>query len=119
MKHIFIIIFSTGPNHKEINIKNQKVHNLYTLDYPTIATYDVGLKPHSKFPLQRKTPAIKPLLSKAIDTIEAYTKLHNLPNQNYAIELKRIPLYDDINHPDGATFVRLVLAVFQNRDIMG
>ena len=108
---------STGPDRLEINEKNMLTHNIFKMDYPTIASYDVGLKPHPNFPLQRKIPAIKPMLSMVFDTVESYLKANNLPTVQYSIELKRNPKYDNQFHPDGETFVNDVLRVLQKYDL--
>ena len=108
---------STGPDRQEINETNMLSHNIFKMDYSTIARYDVGLKLHPNFPLQRKIPAIKPKLSMVIDTVEAYLKANNLPSVQYSIELKRNPKYDNQFHPDGETFVNDVLEVLAKYDI--
>lgn len=108
---------STGPNRLEINEKNMLTHNIFKMDYLTIASYDVGLKPHPNFPLQRKIPAIKPKLSMVFDTVEAYLKANDLPTVQYSIELKRNPKYDNQFHPDGETFVNDVLRVLAKYDL--
>lgn len=113
----FHYYISTGPDRIEINEKNMLTHNIFKMDYPTIASYDVGLKPHPKFPLQRRIPAIKPKLSMVFDTVEAYLKANNLPTVQYSIELKRNPKYDNQFHPDGETFVNDVLRVLAKYDL--
>lgn len=108
---------STGPDQSEITQENMLSYNIFKMDYPTIASYDVGLKQHPKFPLQRKIPAIKPKLSMVFDTVEAYIKANDLPKVQYSIELKRSPKYDNQFHPDGETFVNDVLKVIDHVDM--
>ncbi len=108
---------ATGPNGLEINEENMLSHNMYLMDYSTIASYDVGLKPHPNFPIQRKMPATKPMLSMVIDTVEAFLETNNLPKVQYSIELKRKSKYDNQFHPDGDTFVNDVLGVLSKYDI--
>lgn len=100
---------STGPNSLEITEANMLSHNIFKMDYPTIASYDVGLKLHPNFQIQRKIPTIKPKLSMVFDTVEAYIIANDLPEVQYSIELKRNPKYDNQFHPDGETFVNDVL----------
>jgi glycerophosphoryl diester phosphodiesterase len=66
---------------------------IYNMPYDSVAKYDVGLKPHPGFPQQKKMPAIKPLLSVLIDSVEAYAKEKHHVN-HYNIEIKSNPKSD-------------------------
>jgi glycerophosphoryl diester phosphodiesterase len=63
---------------------------IYNMPYDSVAKYDVGLKPHPGFPQQKKMPAVKPLLSVLIDSVEAYAKKKQHVNR-YNIEIKSTP----------------------------
>lgn len=108
---------STNPEGKTITAAQEKTYNIYQLDYAAVQTWDVGLKPHPRFPQQEKTPAKKPLLADVIDAVEAYIRMHNLPPVQYNIETKSDPEGDDSYHPKPAEFVNLVLAVIQGKGI--
>ena len=108
---------STNPEGKSITASEEKTYNIYQLDYAAIQTWDVGLKPHPRFPQQEKTPANKPLLTDVIDAVEAYTRMHNIPPVQYNIETKSDPEGDDIFHPKPAEFVSLLLDVIQGKGI--
>lgn len=108
---------STNPEGKTITASEEKTYNIYQLDYTAVQTWDVGLKPHPRFPQQEKTPAKKPLLADVIDAVEAYTRMHNIPLVQYNIETKSDPEGDDIFHPKPAEFVNLLLAVIQSKGI--
>ncbi len=108
---------STNPEGKYITAAQEKSYNIYQLDYAAVHTWDVGLKPHPRFPQQEKTPAKKPLLADVIDAVEAYTRMHNIPPVQYNIETKSDPEGDDNFHPKPAEFVNLVLAVIQRKGI--
>jgi len=108
---------STNPEGKSITASEEKTYNIYQLDYAAIQTWDVGLKPHPRFPQQEKTPAKKPLLTDVIDAVEAYTRMHNIPPVQYNIETKSDPEGDDIFHPKPAEFVNLLLAVIEHKGI--
>ncbi len=108
---------STNPEGKHITAAQEKTYNIYQLDYAAIQTWDVGLKPHPRFPQQEKTPANKPLLTDVIDAVEAYTRMHNIPPVQYNIETKSDPEGDDIFHPKPAEFVSLLLDVIQGKGI--
>ena len=108
---------STNPEGKYITPAQEKTYNIYQLDYAAVQTWDVGLKPHPRFPQQEKTPATKPLLADVIDSVEAYTRMHNIPPVQYNIETKSDPEGDDSYHPKPAEFVNLLLAVIQPKGI--
>ncbi|HLF45012.1 MAG TPA: glycerophosphodiester phosphodiesterase family protein, partial [Chitinophagaceae bacterium] len=73
--------------------------NIYKMDYEEVKTYDVGMKPHPRFPKQHKLKAIKPLLSDLIDSVEHYLSKNNLPKVQYNIETKSLPAGDIKFHP--------------------
>ena len=108
---------STTPEGKSITASEEKTYNIYQLDYAAVQTWDVGLKPHPRFPQQEKTPSKKPLLADMIDAVEAYTRMHNIPPVQYNIETKSDPEGDDSFHPKPAEFVNLLLAVIQPKGI--
>ncbi len=108
---------STNPEGKYITAAQEKTYNIYQLNYAAVQTWDVGLKPHPRFPQQEKTPANKPLLADVIDAVEAYTRMHNIPPVQYNIETKSDPEGDDTYHPKPAEFVSLLLDVIQGKGI--
>jgi len=63
---------ATGPDRLEITSESMLDHNIYKMAYADVVKYDVGLKPHPNFPIQRKIPTIKPTLSMVFDTVEHY-----------------------------------------------
>jgi glycerophosphoryl diester phosphodiesterase len=109
---------STNPEGKTITASEEKSYNIYQLDYAAVQTWDVGLKPHPRFPQQEKTPAKKPLLADVIDAVEAYIRMHKLPPVQYNIETKSDPEGDDSYHPKPAEFVNLLLAVIEHKGIV-
>lgn len=116
-EHFMSAEISTNPEGKYITESEEKLANIYQLDYADVQTWDVGLKPHPRFPQQEKTPAKKPLLADVIDAVEAYTRMHNIPPVQYNIETKSDPEGDDIFHPKPAEFVNLLLAVIKSKGI--
>lgn len=94
---------STGPDGLDITKDNEKDHNIYKLTQAEIEQYDVGLKPHSRFPDQIKIACTKPLLKDVIELAEAKN-----PNIKYNIEIKRKSEGDDIYHPTYDVFADLL-----------
>lgn len=108
---------ATAPNGEEITEQNMMSHNIYKLTYDESIKYDVGLKKHPNFPLQRKIPAIKPRLSMVFDTVENYIKNNSLKPVQYSIELKRKATYDHQFHPNADIFSQLVIDVIDQFQI--
>lgn len=109
---------STGPGGLEITEQTEKDHNIYKLTVPEIIRYDVGIKDHPGFPLQRKMPCIKPTLDDVIDICELYIRDRKKPPVYYNMEIKRNPDYDGIFHPDATTFARLVYEVVKSKNLI-
>lgn len=95
----------------------EKSLNIYEMLYEQTQQFDVGLKPHPRFPKQQKTKAHKPKLSTVIDSAEAYTKAKSLPPIQYNIETKSTAATDGIYHPKPEEFVDLIMSVIQEKKI--
>jgi glycerophosphoryl diester phosphodiesterase len=108
---------SLTPDGKPIAFKDQKKHNIYKMNYVDIQKYDVGSKPHSRFPGQQKFKAYKPLLDEMIDSVENYVRLYRLAKPDYSIETKLIPQGDGEFQPDAATYVELIMAIVKKKKI--
>jgi len=108
---------TTKPDGSFVAAGEEKNLVLYNMPYTETQRYDVGLKPHPRFPQQQKLHAIKPLLKDVIDSVEAYAaKNHKRPLQ-YNIETKCLPETDDIYHPKPGPFVELLMAVILEKKI--
>ncbi len=81
-----------------------KSKNIYKMTMAEMNDYDVGLKPHPRFPLQKKVRAQKPKLEDVFETF-------NDRQVRFNIEIKRLPEDDGIFHPHVETFVDLVVEV--------
>ncbi len=95
----------------------EKSLNIYEMTYEQTQQFDVGLKPHPRFPQQQKMKAHKPKLVDVIDSAEAYTKAKSLPPIQYNIETKSTAPTDDIYHPKPEEFVDLIMAVINEKKI--
>lgn len=99
---------STANDGREINKENEKTFNIYTMTAEEIKSFDVGLKVHPKFPLQKKMSAVKPTLIEMVSATESYIDLNNLSKIRYNIEIKREPQNDKVFHPKMNHFADLV-----------
>src|SRR5450432_2678568 len=108
---------TTKPDGSFIDEKEEKKYNVYTMTYAETQQYDVGMKPHPRFPQQQKIKAIKPLLSDVIDSAEAFAKRTHRALPFYNIETKTQPLTDNMYHPAPAEFVDILMNVIKSKKI--
>lgn len=94
-----------------IKAKDEKKHNIYKMNYKDVAKYDVGTKPHERFPDQQKMKVSKPLLKDVIMTVEDYVKGHALYEVDYNIEIKSEPSSDGKFHPKTDEFCEIVFGL--------
>lgn len=95
-----------------------KDHNIFEMDYETVARYDCGSRGHPGFPYQEKQPAVKPRLSEVISIVEEYVADARREPMRYNIELKSRAEWDGVFTPPPEEFVRLVHEVVVAADIM-
>lgn len=108
---------STKPDGHFVSEEEEKSLNIFQMTYAEVRKYDVGLKPHPRFPKQQKIRAIKPLLGDLIDSVEQYMLSSRRPHPYYNIETKSLPGGDDIFHPEPQEFVELLMNVIKSKGI--
>jgi glycerophosphoryl diester phosphodiesterase len=108
---------TTKPNGASVTETEEQTYNIYHMTYAATQTFDVGMKPHPRFPDQQKLAATKPLLSTVIDSAETYAKTHNRALPFYNIETKTTAFTDDVYHPGPAEFVELMMKVINDKKI--
>lgn len=108
---------SLQPNGKPIEEEREKSFNMYQMDYAEITKYDVGLKPHPRFPQQVKLAAIKPLMSQVFDSVIAYCKQNGKSVPQFNIETKTTSKTDDQFHPKPEKFVDLLMQVIASKNM--
>jgi glycerophosphoryl diester phosphodiesterase len=97
---------TTLPDGNYIHSGEDIKYNIYQMDYSEVIKYDVGLKPHPKFPMQKKIAAVKPLFKEVLDL--AYS---TNPNILFNIEIKSTPQTDNLYHPSVSQYCELVMDV--------
>ncbi|MDG1332319.1 MAG: glycerophosphodiester phosphodiesterase family protein [Crocinitomicaceae bacterium] len=105
---------SMDPSGKLITEEDEKSHNIYQLTYDQIKQYDVGLRPHARFPQQAKLPAVKPLMKDVFATADSFAIFHGTDKPRFNVEIKREPALDSAFHPSAEEFVQLVLNEVQH-----
>ncbi len=108
---------TTKPDGNYVEENEEKSLNIYQMTYEQTQQFDVGMKPHPRFPKQQKMAAHKPKLADVIDSAESYTKAKALPSVQYNIETKTKPETDDTYHPKPEEFVELLMAVIKEKKI--
>lgn len=108
---------ATKPDGSPVTQKEEKSLNIYQMDYEQVKKFDVGMRPHPRFPRQQKIAVAKPLLSDMIEAVEQYCLTHHKALPKYNIETKSQPATDDLYHPKPAAFVELLVAVIRDKKI--
>ncbi len=108
---------STKPDGSLVTVKEESSLNIYQMDYAEVQRYDVGLKPHPRFPRQEKMKAVKPLLADVFEAVKQYMMLARRPFPYYNIETKTQPLTDTIYHPGPAEFVDSLMTLIREKQL--
>ena len=108
---------TTKPDGSFIAEKEERQLNIYLMSFKESQQYDVGLKPHPRFPQQKKLAVSKPALADLIDSVENYIAIKKLPGIFYNIETKTQPATDNLYHPAPAVFVDRLMQVINAKGI--
>ncbi len=108
---------TTKPDGSFITEKEERTYNMYKMDYADIIKYDVGLKPHPRFPNQQKIKVVKPQLSDVFKAVKEYMMTVRRPFPFYNIETKTLPETDNKFHPAPAVFVELLMTEIKNNQM--
>ena len=108
---------TTLPDGGFIPEKNERLFNMYKMNYDSIIKYDVGLSPHPRFPKKKKMKTVKPLLSDVFKAVKEYMMTARRPFPYYNIETKTLPERDNTYHPLPGEFVELLMAVIKENQM--
>jgi glycerophosphoryl diester phosphodiesterase len=108
---------TTKPDGSPVTEREERSLNIYNMDYAEVKKYDVGIRPHPRFPRQEKINVYKPLLSDLLDSVDEYMKTSKRPLPYFNIETKSDPASDNIYHPAPAEFVDRLMAVILSKKI--
>jgi len=108
---------TTKPDGNYIPAADAMKYNIYQMDYAEVKKYDVGMKPHPRFPKQAKIKVYKPLLSDLLDSVTNYMMTRRKPFPFYNIETKCLPAGDNIYHPKPEEIVELLMAVIKEKGV--
>jgi glycerophosphoryl diester phosphodiesterase len=79
---------SSHPDGRPVTFEERGDFNMFAMTYEEILQFDVGMRGNPRFPEQQPMPAVKPLLSEVIESVEEYIRQNNLPKVWYNIETK-------------------------------
>jgi glycerophosphoryl diester phosphodiesterase len=108
---------TTKPDGSFMKELEERKFNIYWMTYEETKTFDVGMKPHPRFPQQQKMRVTKPLLSEVIDSVKKDMMTRRRPFPYYNIETKTNPEFDGVFHPKPEEFVELLMAVIKEKQI--
>lgn len=108
---------TTKPDGSYMGPREEKKFNIYWMTYEETKTFDVGMKPHPKFPQQQKMEVTKPLLADVIDSVNKDMMTRRRPFPYYNIETKTNPEGDGVFTPKPEEFVELLMAVIKEKQI--
>lgn len=108
---------TTTQSGSYITEEEEKTFNIYNLTYEETKSYDVGLKPHPRFPQQKKMAVTKPLLSQVFDSVKNWMMMARRPFPYFNIETKTMPSTDNIYHSAPAAFVELLMKVIKEKQM--
>ncbi|WP_295769891.1 glycerophosphodiester phosphodiesterase family protein [uncultured Mucilaginibacter sp.] len=110
-------LFTLTPDGKEMSKDEAHQQALFRMNYADIAKFDVGSKPYSKFPEQKKIKVYIPLLEAVIDSVQQYLKAKGKPQIFYNVETKSKPEGDHIYNPAPVEFVQQLIKVIERKKI--
>jgi glycerophosphoryl diester phosphodiesterase len=108
---------ATKPDGTPVTAAEEKSLNIFQMNYEQVKKYDVGLRPHPRFPEQQKIAAYKPLLSEVFDAVKNDMMTRRRPFPFYNIETKCSPAADGQYHPQPGEFVELLMAVVKSKQL--
>lgn len=108
---------TTKPDGSYMGPREERKYNIYWMTYEETKTFDVGMKPHPRFPQQQKMKVTKPLLADVIDSVNKEMMTRRRPFPFYNIETKTNPEGDGVFHPKPEEFVELLMSVIKEKRI--
>ena len=108
---------TTKPDGSFVTAAEEKSLNIFAMDYEEIKKYDVGMKPHPRFPQQQKMKVSKPLLRDLLDSVQNFNTTRKRPLPYFNIETKTTPITDNIYHPEPEKFVENLVSVILEKGV--
>lgn len=110
---------TTKPDGTFMGEREERKFVIYWMTYEQVKTFDVGMKPHPRFPQQQKMKVVKPLLADVIDSAEKHAATTGRALPYYNIETKTNAELDSVFHPKPTEFVDLLMSVIKEKQVEG
>lgn len=108
---------TTKPDGTIMGEREERKFNIFWMTYEQTQTFDVGMKPHPRFPKQEKMKVTKPLLADLIDSVKQYMMMARRPFPFYNIETKTNPEFDGVFTPKPEELVDGIMEVVKAKQI--
>ncbi len=108
---------TSKPDGSFVEEADEKSLNIYQMNFADVEKFDVGMKPHPRFPQQQKMKVAKPLLKTLIDSVVAYCTNNKQPLPYFNIETKTKPETDNVFHPAPKEFVDMLVRILEEKKI--
>ena len=108
---------TTKPDGTFIDEKDEKNYNIFKMTFAETQQYDVGLKPHPRFPQQQKIAATKPSLAEMFDAVKQRMMIERRVFPYFNIETKTTAFTDNTYHPAPAAFVDMLMKVIKEKAV--
>lgn len=92
-------------------------HNIFRMRYAETQSYDVGMKPHPRFPEQQRIPAKKPLFEDAVKAIENEAAKKGYKTPRYNIDIRFRSEQEAIFLPSPQEFGQLIVEAINKAGI--
>jgi glycerophosphoryl diester phosphodiesterase len=109
--------YTTMPDGSDIPKAERKKYTFYQMNYDDIRKFIIGKKDYPAFPQQQRLATYTPLLSELIDSVDAYTKAHNLPGLYYLIEIKSNQKTDGFEQPAPEEYIKILMKVLKQKHL--
>lgn len=108
---------TTKPDGKYMGEREERKFNIFWMTYEQTKDFDVGMKPHPRFPGQLKMKVTKPLLADVIDSVKKDMMTRRRPFPFYNIETKTDPQFDGVFTATPAEIVDQLMAVIKEKQV--
>ena len=109
--------YTSMPDGSDIPKDQRKKYTFYQMDYPEIRKFIIGRKDYPAFPQQQRMDCYTPLLGEMIDSVEAFTKSHHLPDVYWLVEIKSKEKTDGFEQPVPEEYIKILMPVLDSKHL--
>lgn len=109
--------YTSMPDGSDIPKDQRKRYTFYQMDYPEIRKFIIGRKDYPAFPQQQRMDCYTPLLGEMIDSVEAFTKSHHLPDVYWLVEIKSKEKTDGFEQPVPEEYIKILMPVLDAKHL--